>query len=637
MANTKPSGLGRLFIRKSVEQMHAEHAAGELKKTLGPLNLIFLGIGCIIGTGIFVLTGRAAAEFAGPGIMISFVITGTLCALVALAYAELAAAIPVSGSAYSYSYASMGEIVAWVMGLLLVLEYGLAASTVAVGWSGYVVSFLHDLNINLPHALTSAPGAMVATDAINTSITDPTVDVNGITAVLQDGARVTVRAADGMDAASATLAGTHAIEFKDYEVVGDVKIDLTPAMQATLQAAAEATNQITRETVQLPAGTQLNFLDGAGARGVLDAASVQALVGAAAAASAFNLPALLALAAVTCLLVVGITESAMVNNIVVIIKVTVVIAFIAIGAPYAMQTGPDNWTPLIPPQLPPPPEGADLSLWGQIQTALWNVLTANNTGRYGIGGLIAGAATIFFAYIGFEAVSTAGAESKNPSRDMPIGILGSLFICTILYILTAAVLVGIVPYTQLNNAAPIATAVDEIGLPWFARIVKIGAIAGLTSVMLVLLYGQTRIFYTMARDGLIPSAFATVHAKFKTPWINTILVGILAMGFAGFMGLDQLANLTNVGTLAAFAIICITVFYLRFARPDMKRPFNIPLPVMLGVSTLGAFMCVFLLMSLMAIEETRNFFLVYLGVGFLVYFAYGLWNSKLGKGEAVKA
>ncbi|MGE0742177.1 MAG: amino acid permease [Hyphomonadaceae bacterium] len=534
MANTnttgpKPAGgLGRLFIRKSVEQMHAEHEQGELKKTLGPIGLIFLGIGCIIGTGIFVLTGRAAAEFAGPGIMISFIITGTLCALVALAYAELAAAIPVSGSAYSYSYASMGEIVAWVMGLLLVLEYGLAASTVAVGWSGYTVSLLHDigtfLNINLdvPAAFQAAPGVEV-----------------------------------------------------------------------------------------------------------VDHANGDAVIG----VGSVNLPALIGIAAVTMLLVVGISESTLVNNVVVVIKVSVVVAFILIGLPYV---DPANWTPLIPPQQPPPPEGADMSLWGQIGTALWNVVTAQNTAQYGIGGLIAGAATIFFAYIGFEAVSTAGAESKNPARDMPIGILGSLIVCTILYILTCAVLVGVVPYTQLNVPAPIALAVDRIGLPWFAFIVKLGAFAGLSSVMLVLLYGQTRIFYTMARDGLLPPIFASVHPKFKTPWVNTLLVGVVAAGFAGFMSLDALANLTNVGTLAAFGIICITVIYLRFARPDMKRPFNLPMPVMITVAVLGALMCFFLLMSLMAHLETRNFFLIYLAIGFLVYFAYGMWNSKLGKGIVVK-
>jgi APA family basic amino acid/polyamine antiporter len=512
----RPGGLGRLFIRKSVEQMHAEHEHGELKKSLGALNLVLLGIGCIIGTGIFVLTGRAAAEFAGPGIMISFVITGTLCALVALSYAELAAAIPVSGSAYSYSYASMGEIVAWVMGLLLVLEYGLAASTVAVGWSGYVVSFLHDYNIIIPPALTAAPGTMVTTDA-------------------------------------------------GVEVAGMM-----------------------------------------------------------------NLPALLAIIAVTTLLVVGISESALVNNVIVFIKVAVVVAFIVIGAPFV---NPENWSPLIPPQVPAPPPGTDMNIWSQIGSALWGVLTGAQTGQYGVPGLITAAATIFFAYIGFEAVSTAGAESKNPAKDMPIGILGSLIICTILYILTCAVLVGIVPYQQLNNPAPIALAVDAIGLSWFATLVKIGAIAGLSSVMLVLLYGQTRIFYTMARDGLIPQVFANVHPKFKTPWINTMLVGVLACYFAGFMGLDQLANLTNIGTLAAFTIVCLTVLYLRFARPDMKRPFKTPLfPV---TPLLGALMCVFLLLSLMAHEATRNFFLIYLAGGFVLYFFYGMWNSKLAKGEIV--
>jgi basic amino acid/polyamine antiporter, APA family len=514
VGGNKAGGLGRLFIRKSVEQMHAEHEHGELKKSLGALNLVLLGIGCIIGTGIFVLTGRAAAEFAGPGIMISFIITGTLCALVALSYAELASAIPVSGSAYSYSYASMGEIVAWVMGLLLVLEYGLAASTVAVGWSGYVVSFLHDFNIIIPPALTAAPGT--------------TVELDGV-----------------------------------------------------------------------------------------------------AYAGMMNLPAILAIMGVTALLVLGISESTLVNNIVVFIKVGVVIAFIVIGAPFV---NPENWTPLIPEQVPAPPPGTDMSLPAQIGSALWGVLTGAQTGQYGVPGLITAAATIFFAYIGFEAVSTAGAESKNPAKDMPIGILGSLIICTILYILTCAVLVGIVPYHQLNNPAPIAMAVDAIGLGWFATLVKIGAIAGLSSVMLVLLYGQTRIFYTMARDGLIPKVFANVHPKFKTPWINTLLVGALACYFAGFMGLDQLANLTNIGTLAAFTIVCVTVLYLRYARPDMKRPFKTPLFPL--TPALGAIMCIFLLMSLIAHEATRNFFLIYLAGGFALYFVYGMWNSNLAKGVA---
>jgi APA family basic amino acid/polyamine antiporter len=507
-----------MFLRKTVEQMHAEHEQSELKRSLGPLNLVLLGIGCIIGTGIFVLTGRAAAEFAGPGITISFIITGTLCALVALSYAELASAIPVSGSAYSYSYASMGELVAWIMGLLLLLEYGLAASTVAVGWSGYLSSLMHDFGLNLPPALLGAPGELI----------------------------------------------------KDHDTGAVI-------------------------------GTGL-----------------------------FNLPALLAIGAVTGLLVLGISESAIVNNVVVFVKVSVVIAFIAIGIFFVKA---ENLTPLIPAQIPAPPPGTDMSIWAQIGDAMWGVMTGKDMGHYGVPGLIAGAATIFFAYIGFEAVSTAGAESKNPSRDMPIGILGSLVICTILYILTAGVLVGIVPYALLDNPAPIAMAVNQIGLPWFAFLVKIGAIAGLSSVMLVLLYAQTRIFYTMAKDGLLPGVFARVHSKFKTPWINTLLVGAVTACFAGFMSLDSLANLTNVGTLFAFALVCLTVVYLRYARPDMKRQFKTPLfPV---TPILGALMCLFLLMSLMAHEETRHFFLIYLLGGIALYFAYGMWNSKLGKGIVV--
>jgi APA family basic amino acid/polyamine antiporter len=510
--------VGRIFQRKPVALIHAETEHGELKRTLGALNLVLLGIGCIIGTGIFVLTGHAAAQWAGPSIMISFVITGLLCAFVALNYAELASALPVSGSAYSYSYASMGEIVAWIMGVLLLLEYGLAASTVAVGWSGYLRSFLADLHIMIPPELTAAPG----------------------------------------------------------ETVKDVAGNVMPHVHAL-----------------------------------------------------FNLPAVIGIAAVTALLVVGVSESATVNNVIVAIKLTVVVAFIGIGAFYVH---PALWSPLIPAQVPAPPAGTPTDLGHQIWQALVDVVTNAKTSRYGIGGMIHGAAVIFFAYIGFEAVSTAGAESKNPAKDMPIGIIGALAICTVLYIATCAVLVGIVPYQSLDNAAPIATAVDQIGIKWFAILVKIGAIAGLSSVMLVLLYGQTRIFYTMSHDGLLPSQLAAVHKKFRTPWINTIIVGIAAAGAAGFMSLDALSDLTNVGTLAAFAIVCATVMYLRITHPDMPRPFKTPLfPI---VPILGVVMCLFLLMSLMMVPQTRNFFLIYVAAGIAIYFVYGLWNSKLGKGQA---
>ncbi len=519
MANAAGAGNGlmRMFGRKSVAQIQAELDHGELKRSLGALNLVLLGIGCIIGTGIFVLTGRAAAQFAGPGIMISFVITGLLCAFVALCYAELASALPVSGSAYSYTYASMGEIAAWIMGLLLLLEYGLAASTVAVGWSGYFVSLMQDMHIMIPPALTAAPGVLV----------------------------------------------------KDHA-------------------------------------------------GVVIATGVM------------NLPAVVVIAAVTTLLVVGVSESATVNNIVVAIKLAVVIAFIGIGSQYV---NPAHWSPLIPAQIPAPPAGTPMDMGHQIARALWDVVTGNSHSRFGVGGVIHAAAVIFFAYLGFEAVSTAGAEARNPARDMPIGILGALVICTVLYIATSAVLVGIVPYTSLDNPAPIAVAVNQIGLPWFAVLVKIGAIAGLSSVMLVLLYGQTRIFYTMSRDGLLPSSLALVHKRFKTPWINTIIVGVAACGAAGFMSLDVLGDLTNVGSLAAFALVCVTVIYLRISSPGLARPFKTPLyPV---TPVLGAIMCLVLLMSLMAVAVTRNFFLIYLAVGVVIYFAFGIWNSKLHKGVVV--
>jgi APA family basic amino acid/polyamine antiporter len=354
-----------------------------------------------------------------------------------------------------------------------------------------------------------------------------------------------------------------------------------------------------------------------------------------------NLPALIGIIAVTALLVVGISESATVNNIVVAIKVTVVIAFIAIGFFYV---NPANWSPLIPAQVPPPPPGADTSMGGQIWSALVNVVTGHSRdSAYGVGGLIAAASTIFFAYIGFEAVSTAGAESKNPARDMPIGILGSLAICTVLYILTCAVLVGLIPYTELSkdDPAPIATAVNYVtssgkaDLRWFGLVVKVGAFAGLSSVMLVLLYGQTRIFYTMARDGLLPSVFGQVNEKTKTPVVNTLVVGAVAAGFAGFTGLDFLGDTTNVGTLVAFALICVTVIYLRFKRPELNRPFKMPTWLITIVGALGAVLCALLVMSLMSKDQTRTFFTWYLVVGVLVYFVYGMWNSKLAKGIAV--
>jgi APA family basic amino acid/polyamine antiporter len=624
-------GLGQLFLRKSVEQMHAEHEGGELKKSFGPLNLVFLGIGCIIGTGIFVLTGRAAAEYAGPAIMISFVLTGILCAFVALSYSELAAAIPVSGSAYSYSYASMGEFVAWIMGVLLLLEYGVAASTVAVGWSGNVVSLLTDMGIHLPHALSQPPGALVATHDLTLTAVDPTVGLSGVTAVLDDGTKVIFG-----KGATGVLSGSFPVKFDEYSVVGTYALDVTEQNVATLASNATVTLADTAQgatagTRDLAANTAIHFAGAA--KAVIPASGTAALTAGQTAASMVNLPALIGIVGVTLLLAVGVSESATVNNAVVVIKVTVVLAFIIIGAFYVKT---ELWSPLIPPQDPPPPPGSDMSMGGQIWRALGDVVTGQNTAKYGVGGIIAGAASIFFAYIGFEAVSTAGAEAKNPARDMPIGILGSLIICTILYILTCAVLVGIMPYNQLNDPAPLAKAVDSIpDLKWFAVLIKVGAIAGLSSVMLVLLYGQTRIFYSMARDGLLPKVFSTVNAKTKTPVVNTLVVGVVAACFAGFTGLDFLGDATNVGTLVAFALICLTVIYLRFARPDLNRPFKMPGWLAITIALAGAVMCFILFMSLMSKEGTRNFFIPYIVVGILFYFVYGMWNSKLAKGQKV--
>lgn len=504
-------GIGRLFQRKPISDIHAETQAGELKRSLGALNLILLGIGCVIGTGIFVLTGVAAAKFSGPAIMVSFVITGTLCALVALCYAELASALPVSGSAYSYSYVSMGEFAAWIMGVLLVLEYGLSASTVAAGWSGYATSLLDQIGVHLPPALKAPPGVEVK------------------------------------DAAG--------------HVIG---------------------------------------------HGML------------------NVPAVFIIAMVTLLLVRGVTESATVNNIIVAIKLSVVILFIALGAAFV---NPANWHPLIPPQTPAPPAGAATDIWSQIGRALWAVITGDHSTKYGVGGVITGAARIFFAYLGFEAVSTAGAEARNPAKDMPIGIIGALLICTVLYIATSAVLVGIVPYRLLDDPAPIALAVNRMGMPWFAILVKVGALAGLTSVMLVLMYAQTRIFYTMSRDGLIFRFMGKVHSRYQTPWINTLIVGGIACLAAGLLDIDALADYSNVGSLTAFALVCITVIFLRVANPELVRPFRVPLyPI---VPVLGTAMCLVLAMSIITNPKTGPFFMAYVGVLSVFYFAYGFWYSKL--------
>ncbi len=507
MATAAPNKglLARMTMRKSVAQVQRETETSELKRSLGPWNLVFLGIGCIIGAGIFVRTGNAAALNAGPAVLYSYVIAGIVCAFAGLCYAELSSTLPVSGSAYTYSYTTIGEFAAWVMGTLLLLEYGLAASVVAVGWSGYVVSLLKDIGIIIPPELTGPTGH----------------------ALIRDGAPVLVNGA--------------------------------------------------------PVTT------------------------------IFNLPAFLVCAVLATLLVVGVSESAKVNNVIVAVKVTVLTAFILVGGAILLanldQFTP-NWDPFIPENT-----GKD--------------------GEFGWSGIIRGASIVFFAYIGFEAVSTAGQEAKNPAKDMPFGIIGSLVACTVIYILVSIVLTMIVPYTSLNVPDPVAVAVDAFGpqWAWFASTIKVGAIIGLTSVILVLMYAQTRIFYTMARDGLLPKIFSRVHPKFRTPWINTLLVGLAVATAAGFFDINFLGDATSVGTLAAFAIVCLTVIWLRRSHPEIPRGYKVPLyPI---VPILGILSCVWLITSVPM--PVLTFFFWYVIVGMVLYFVYGMRNSELAKGHPVVA
>lgn len=504
MATNPNQGLlSRMLLRKSVEQVQHETETSTLKRSLGPWNLVFLGVGCIIGAGIFVRTGNAAALHAGPAVLLSFLIAGIVCALAGLCYAELSSTLPVSGSAYTYSYTTVGEFAAWIMGGLLLLEYGLAASVVAVGWSGYVVSLLGDFGLVIPPELTGPYGH----------------------SLIRDG--VAVIGADG--------------------------------------------NPVT---------------------------------------TLFNLPAFLICLALAALLIIGVSESAKVNNVIVAIKATVIVAFIIICGWFVIQhfdTLKANWDPFIPP-------------------------ATGKEGEFGWGGIFRASSIVFFAYIGFEAVSTAGQESKNPKRDMPFGIIGSLLICTVLYILVSIVMTLIVNYKMLNVPDPVAVAVDALGPAWgwFAKTVKIGAIVGLTSVILVLMYGQTRIFYTMARDGLLPKVFSKVHPKFQTPWINTILVGLLTAVSAAFFDINTLGDMTSVGTLAAFGMVCMAVIWLRKTHPDIPRGFNVPLyPVLPALGIVACFALIFTV-------ETRVlvFFGWYLLAAVVLYFIYGIRNSRLQKGEA---
>ena len=513
-----------LFRRKSITALQQEAATdNSLKRALGALNLTTLGIGAIIGTGIFVLTGTVAALNSGPAVVLSFTFAGVASIFAALCYSEFASLVPMAGSAYTYGYATLGELIAWIIGWDLILEYALGAVTVAIGWSGYVVSFLRDIGINVPGALAAARGTQL-------------IDV------------------------PASLAGTLHIKH-GWTAIND-------ALTAQIQGAGVDPASLTHVT------------------------------------AIFNLPAVIIIALVTTLLVIGIKESANVNSVIVIIKVAVVLLFI-VAAAHAVNTA--NWHPFIPPQ-----------------TVKDGVPVA---GEFGWSGVFTGAAIVFFAYIGFDAVSTAAQEAKNPQKDMPIGIIGSLLICTVLYIIVSGIATGIMSYKELNVPDPIAVAADRAGLTWMATLIKLGAIAGLSSVILVMLLGQSRVFYSMSRDGLLWPFVNKVHPKFQTPYITSIVTGIGVAFFAAILPIRDAASLVSIGTLLAFVIVSIGILVLRVREPNLPRVFKAP--AVWFVAPAGAFSAAWLMKSLPWVTWERLIIWFVIGMG--VYFFYGRSHSRLNK------
>ena len=513
--------MANLFATKplhSILNEASETGEHSLRRALGPTNLITLGIGAIIGTGIFVLTGTAAANNAGPSIVLSFILAGIACVFAGLCYAEFASMIPVAGSAYTYGYATLGEFIAWIIGWDLILEYALGAATVASGWSGYVLSFLGDFGITVSPKWAGYPGTLFL------------------------------------------LYKNHWERF-------------TPQFQMVLDK-----NNINPAT--LPH-----------------------------AYSSFNLFGFLGILLVTAILVIGIKESADFNSFIVIVKVCVLIVFIVLGSSYIFGHKADavaNWTPFIPPNL-------------------------GSYGDFGWSGIASAAGVIFFAYIGFDAVSTAAQESPNPKRDMPIGILGSLIICTVLYILVAGILTGLVKYTNLNVPDPIAIGIDVTGVGWGSKLVKLGAICGLSSTMVVMLLGQSRVFFSMSKDGLLPQWASAVHPRFRTPYISTILTGVCVATVAALTPINVLGKMVSIGTLLAFIIVCAGVWLLRVRGTEVPRAFVapwIPFTPIMGI-------LVSLLMMVSLGKATWLRLIVWLAIGLVIYFTYSRHHSRVQRAGGV--
>jgi APA family basic amino acid/polyamine antiporter len=557
-------GQNQLFARKSLKVL-LDEMAGEhrLKRVLGPVTLTALGIGAVIGAGIFVATGAAARDVAGPALMVSYGVAGVTCIFAALCYAEFASMAPVAGSAYTYAYTTMGELFAWIIGWDLVLEYAVGAATVANGWSGYFQSVLLKLGIVLPMALTGAPHKYDQGHFLPNLVAE------------YEGAKVTQQVIKGdkpshwADGSTKTAAGVCWV-FKEK------KDDTTVVVGKVGDPDVESKIQNTQQAI-------------------------------------INLPAILVVFVVTAVLVKGISESAGFNALMVGVKLAAVLFVIGVGAFFV---NPANWT-------------RDFAPYGWTGVSFFGIplLGKENASGEPVG-LLAGAAIIFFAYIGFDSVSTHAEEARNPQRDVPIGIMASLIICTVLYIGVVAVLTGMVPYFNLNKDAGVSEAFKSVGLGWAEFIIAVAGVAGITSVLLVMMLSAPRVFLAMARDGLVPrSIFASVHPTFRTPWISTILIGVFVCLLTGFLPIDALLHLTNIGTLFAFVIVCAAVLIMRRTNPEAERPFRCPfVPV---VPILGVAACLLLMLSLPAANWWR--LIAWLAIGLCIYFGYGMWHSLLGK------